>query len=105
MTDKVRKQLGEPQNELEEETLAYIESLITEMIGEDILGKHLDLASCLEFCFEKGKKFEVKSGNSGCAKISEEQHFAWVREYFGIEETKKKSETASLDIDFDNLFD
>ena len=82
MTEKVRKQLGEPKNELEKDTLAYIEPLVSEMIGEDIIGKGLTLTKCLEFCFKKGKKFEVKSGNSGCAKISDKQHFAWVREYF-----------------------
>ena len=119
MTEKVRKQLGEPKNDLEKDTLAYIEPLVSEMIGEDIIGKGLTLTKCLAFCFKKGKKFEVKSGNSGCAKISEEQHFAWVREYFGIEgaadialqaeppisEDKKESKPTGLDLDLDSLLD
>lgn len=112
MTEEVRKQLGEPKNELEKDTLAYIEPLITEMIGEDIIGKGLTLKDCLEFCFKNGKKFEVKSGNRGCARISEEQHFAWVREYFGINDTDVqplRNEAAdkpkAFELDFDNLLD
>lgn len=112
MTDKVKKQLGEPKNDLERDTLNYIEPLITEMIGEDILGKGLTLKGCLESCFKKGKKFEIKSGSSGCARVPDEQHLAWVREYFGIEgaaEQIKKAEEpkkpAKLELDLDDLFD
>lgn len=118
MTDKVRKQLGEPKNDLEKDTLAYIEPLVSEMIGEDIIGKGLTLKGCLEFCFKKGKKFEVRSGSSGCARITEEQHFAWVREYFGIEGAATtalqanpqsagtgKAGKPALDLDLDSLFD
>lgn len=114
MTQEVRKKLGEPKNDLERDTLNYIEPLITEMIGEDIIGKGLTLKGCLESCFKKGKKFEVKEGSHGVARISEEQHFKWVREYFGIEgilasdkciaiaEPKKP---AGLSLDFDSLLD
>lgn len=118
MTEKIRKQLGDPINDLERDTLNYIEPLITEMIGEDILGKGLTLKGCLESCFKKGKQFEIKSGNSGCARITEEQHFAWVREYFGIEkaatptakaDTSENSGSAKkptrLELDLDDLFD
>lgn len=119
MTDKIRKQLGDPKNDLERDILNYIDPLITEMIGEDILGKGLTLSGCLKHCFEKGKQFEVRSGNSGCARITEEQHFAWVREYFGIEGTVEKIEktdkppeisgsqkkSARLELDLDDLLD
>lgn len=115
MTEKIKKQLGEPKNDLERDTLNYIEPLITEMIGEDIIGKGLTLKGCIEHCFKKGKKFEVKSGNSGCAKISEEQHFAWVREYFGIEgaaapiaksdKPDKPKKVSKLELDLDELFE
>lgn len=118
MTEKIRKQLGEPKNDLERDTLNYIEPLITEMIGEDILGKGLTLKGCLESCFKKGKKFEIKSGGSGCARITEEQHFAWVREYFGIEgaaapiakadmqeKTESPKKPARLELDLNDLFD
>ncbi|MCM1275497.1 MAG: hypothetical protein NC299_09035 [Lachnospiraceae bacterium] len=118
MTEEVRKQLGEPKNDLERDTLAYIEPLVSEMIGEDIIGKGLTLKKCLEHCFEQGKEFEVRSGNRGVAKISEEQHFAWVREYFGIEgaatvssetdvqkPTPEKPGKSALALDLDDLFD
>ncbi len=72
MNENVRKQLGEPKNDLERDTLNYIEPLITEMIGEDIIGKGLTLKGCLEYCFKKGKKFEVRNGSSGCARITDE---------------------------------
>ena len=103
MTQEVRKQLGEPKNDLERDTLNYIEPLITEMISEDI-----------ESCFKKGKKFEVKAGSHGVARISEDQHFKWVREYFGIEEAPSSDKCiaiaepkkpAGLALDFDSLLD
>ncbi len=114
MTDKVRKKLGEPKNDLERDTLAYIEPLITEMIGEDIIGKKLTLKGCLESCFKKGKKFEAREGSHGVAMITPEQHFAWVREYFGIESAPPSDKCISLtaperpdklSIDFDSLLD
>ncbi len=114
MNENVRKQLGTPKNELEKDTLKYIEPLITEMIGEDIIGKKLTLAGCLDYCFKKGHKFEVKNGSRGVAMVTPEQHFAWVREYFGIGEapdptapahTSEPERPDKLSIDFDSLLD
>ena len=99
---------------MERDTLNYIEPLITEMSGEDIIGKGLTLKGCLESCFKKGKKFEVKAGSHGVARISEDQHFKWVREYFGIEEAPSSDKCiaiaepkkpAGLALDFDSLLD
>lgn len=111
MIDKVRKQLGEPKSDLEKDTLEYIEPLVNDMIEEDIIGKGLTLKGCIEFCFKKGKKFEVRTNNTGFARISDEQHFAWVREYFGIEnsvakvEDKAKEKSAALELNLDSLLD
>ena len=117
MNENVKKQLGTPKNELEKDTLKYIEPLITEMIGEDIIGKKLTLKGCLESCFKKGKKFEVRDGSHGVAMITPEQHFAWVREYFGIGEAPDPTAPAptpapapapkdgAVNLDFDSLFD
>lgn len=113
MTEKVRKQLGEPKNIHETVALQHIEPLITEMIGEDIIGKGLTLSKCIEYCFKKGKEFEVKDGNKGMAHVPDEQHFAWVREYFGIEgapkssnpEPAEKKPSNLLDMDFGDMFD
>lgn len=113
MKEEVRKQLGKPKNDLEKDTLNYIEPLVTDMIGEDIIGKGLTLSGCLEYCFKNGKKFEIKNGNKGCARVTEEQHFAWVREYFGIEGAAELSNpkpveekpSKLLDMDFDDMFD
>lgn len=116
MTNEVRKQLGEPKNDLERDTLEYIEPLISEMIGQDIIGKGLTLKGCLEHCYKKGKKFEVRTRNGGIARVTEEQHFAWVREYFGIEraadiapqanpQTSGETKKPALTLDLDSLFD
>ena len=71
MKEEVRKQLGKPKNDLEKDTLNYIEPLVTDMIGEDIIGKGLTHSGCLEYCFKHGKKFEIKSGSKGCARVTE----------------------------------
>lgn len=115
MNENVKKQLGTPKNELEKDTLKYIEPLITEMIGEDIIGKKLTLKGCLESCFKKGKKFEVRDGSHGVAMITPEQHFAWVREYFGIGQAPDPTESGpaaepavndkAVSLDLDALFD
>lgn len=117
--DEAFAKLGEPKNDLERDTLNYIRPLVTEMIAQDIVGKGLTLSKCIHHCFAKGHKFEVKSGGMGIAKVTEEQHFEWVREYFGIEGAAgdplpfpvKESEAAGeqkpirLDLDLDSLFD
>jgi len=55
----------------------------------------------------------VKSGNRGIARISEEQHWKWVCEYFGIspdevsagEPNKSKITVSSAKSDIDSLLD
>ncbi|MDE6733798.1 MAG: hypothetical protein K2J77_13105 [Oscillospiraceae bacterium] len=114
--DEAFAKLGEPKNDLERDTLNYIRPLVSEMIAQDIVGKGLTLSGCIDHCFGKGHKFEVKKGNRGLARVTEEQHFEWVREYFGIEgaaeavppkEPLKLSgeNTPRLDLDLDSLFD
>lgn len=105
--------LGEPKNDLEKDTLEYVKPFVSEMIAQDIVGKGLTLSGCLQHCFNNGRKFETKIGCGSFAKISEEQHFAWVREYFGIEgvpvspkePAKSESANTKLDLDLDSLFD
>lgn len=112
--------LGEPGNDLEKDTLKYVKPFISEMIAQDIVGKGLTLKDCIKHCFDKGKKFEVKTGNGGVAKITEEQHFTWVREYFGIEGAavsaneppktvpyidSKSMNVPKVEFDLDSLFD
>ena len=108
MTEEVRKQLGKPKNDQEKDTLNYIEPLVTDMIGEDIIGKGLTLSGCMKYCFKNGRKFEIRNGNNGCAMVPDEQHLVWVREYFGIEgatEPAEKKSSNTLDIDFGDAFD
>ncbi len=89
MNDEAIKMLGEPGNAMEQEIMDYISAQINEELEKRIIKKKLTVKACLESCFKKGKAFEVKSGNSGIAKVSEEQHWNWVREYFGITEDVK----------------
>lgn len=110
--DEAFAKLREPKNELERDTLNYIRPLVSEMIAQDIVGKGLTLSGCIDHCFGKGHQFEVKKGSRGIAKVTEEQHFEWVREYFGIEGAAAapmpfpvQQKPAKLDLDLDSLFD
>ncbi len=110
--DEAFAKLGEPKNDLERDTLDYIRPLVSEMIAQDIVGKGLTLSGCIDHCFGKGHQFEVKKGSRGLARVTEEQHFEWVREYFGIEGAAVapmpfpvQHKPAKLDLDLDNLFD
>lgn len=110
-----------PANDMEKEIAEHIKPLVTAEVEEKIKKDKLTLKGCLDFCLKKGRKFEVKNGNIGAACISEEQHFKWVRDYFGIKGNVivKKSNIpspasvavaeekpkAALDVDFDSLFD
>lgn len=117
ITEKAKKQLGEPKNGMETEILEYISPLITDELSDKIISGKLTLKDCLEYCFKKGKKFEVKSGKEGIAAVTPDQHFSWVREYFGIKDKTDSNKVIhfaaakaasapsnGLDIDFDSLF-
>ncbi len=106
-----------PANDMEKEIAEHIKPLLTPEVEEKIKNDKLTLRGCLDHCYAKGKKFEVKTGNRGIARISEEQHFKWVSEYFGIkgkadlpspsvpDPVMDKPKTAALNLDFDSLFD
>lgn len=80
------QKLGKPGDAMEQEIMDYISAQTDEELEKRIIEKKLTVKACVDFCFNKGKSFEVKRGNEGIAKISEEQHWKWVREYFGINE-------------------
>ncbi len=102
-----------PANEMEREIAEHIKPLLTPEVEEKIEKDKLTLDGCLKSCYDKGKKYQVKTTGGGIARISEEQHFKWVREYFGIKGTvpcqgTKPAEAAkngALNIDLDSLFD
>lgn len=92
-----------PKNEIEREIADYIKPLVTPEIEEKIEKEKLTLAGCWDYCHKKGAKYKV--GN--CARISEEQHFAWVRGYFGAKATKSAPSASgkALSIDLDDLLE
>lgn len=113
----MEKLIGKASNPMEKEIEEYIKPFITPEIERYITEKKLTLKGCLEHCFKKGKAFEVKMGNRGYAPITQEQHFKWVSEYFGIKggvpsvpvsataaaESEEKHFNA-VELDFDDLF-
>ncbi len=117
MTENTLKLLGKPANPMEQGILEYITPMIFTQQENVIEYKKLTLKGCVEFCMKKGKKYEIKSGSYGFAPIPPEQHFGWVREYFGINNEPKsdkviqfspkpeaaRSPSFGLDIDFDSL--
>lgn len=113
----MEKLIGKANNPMEKEIADFLKVAITPEIEKNITDKKLTLKGCLEFCFAKGKKYEVKTGKTGFAPITQEQHFKWVAEYFGIkdstppvpsaapamDEPEEKSSDAVV-LDFDDLF-
>ena len=114
------KIFNNPANPMEQEIADYIKPLLTPEVEEKIKKDKLTLKGCLEYCHKKGKKFEVKSGNTGFAMVTPEQHWKWEREYFCIKDEATapapihihKPEAAAhqaakgaLNLDLDKLFD
>lgn len=102
-----------PANDMEKEIAEYIKPLVTAEVEDKIKEDKLTLKGCMEHCKSKGKKFAV----NGVARVSDEQHWKWVREYFGIKgkadlpsssvsaPVEDKPKAAALNLDFDSLFD
>lgn len=117
MTEHTLKLLGKPANDMEKGILEYITPMIFMPQENVIESKKLTLRGCVEHCMKNGKKFEIRSGNHGFAPISPEQHFAWVREYFGLDDTgtlpkaipmptaQPVTAAPALNINLDDLFD
>lgn len=110
LTEDAKKQLGKADTPLEKEMLEYIEPLADTTVCEKIIKNKLTLKGCWEYCHKSGKKFAV--GN--CAAIPPEQHFEWVRKYFGISEAPQSDKVIHLSaakvssngpaVDFTDLF-
>ena len=80
-------QLGEPANEMEADTLEFVLGAMDQLLEQRILDKKLSLSKCIDYCMNKGHSIEIKCGKTGFAPVTPDQHFAWVREYFGISGT------------------
>lgn len=101
-----------PANDMEKEIAEYIKPLVTSEVADKIKKDKLTLKGCMEHCKSKGKKLAV----NGMARVSYEQHWKWVREYFGLKgksdlpspsvpaPAEEKSKAAALNLDFDSLF-
>lgn len=76
--------LGKPKNDLEEEIAERLSPLLTNEDIERIKKDKLTLSGCVAKCMQNGHRYEVKSGKSGIAMISPEQHWKWVSDYFGV---------------------
>ena len=90
---------------MEIDTAEHIKPFITEEVAKNIIDKKLTLAGCFKYCHDKGKAFEIKTDKGGFAPVTQEQHFTWCREYFGITSTIPAAAPGSLGLDIDNLFD
>lgn len=76
--------LGMAKNPMEEEIAEKILPLLTPEDEQRIKANKLTLTGCMDKCMQNGRKYEVKSGNKGIARITEEQHWNWVYSYYGI---------------------
>ena len=104
-----------PANPMEQEIANHIKPLLTLEVEAKIEKDKLTLKGCVKYCYDKGKKFIIKSGKDGIAHIDDEQHWKWVREYFGITDEaaapppihmyKPEAAKGALDLDLESLFD
>ena len=83
--------LGKATNPMEEEIAETILPLLTVEDEDRIAKDKLTLSGCMQKCMENGRKYEVRNGNRGIARISEEQHWKWVFAYYGIKGQKTTS--------------
>lgn len=80
--------LGKATNPMEEEIAETILPLLTVEDEDRIAKDKLTLSGCMQKCMENGRKYEVRNGNRGIARITEEQHWKWVFDYYGIKGQK-----------------
>lgn len=111
MITKALKIFDNPKTPMETDTAEFIKPLIGELEAINIIDKMLTLTGCMKYCFNKGKKFEIKSGNAGTAAVTQKQHFEWCTEYFGLKmpadinvRSVEPKPAAAVEIDFDSLF-
>ena len=64
--------------------LAVCLPLLTVEDEDRIAEKKLTLSGCMQKCMENGHKYEIKVGNRGIARVTEEQHWKWVFAYYGL---------------------
>lgn len=76
--------LGKATNPMEEEIAETILPLLTVEDEDRIAEKKLTLSGCMQKCMENGHKYEIKVGNRGIARVTEEQHWKWVFAYYGL---------------------
>ncbi len=83
--------LGKATNPMEEEIAETILPLLTVEDEDRIAEKKLTLSGCMQKCMKNGRKYEVRNGNRGIARVTEEQHWKWVFAYYGIKGQKTTS--------------
>lgn len=95
--EKIDKEMEQGNGNLK----AVANYIIDKLLGsEENAEKILDEKKSLKGCFSEITSKAKKQAENNCAMIDDQTVFAWVREYFGVEESEKKPEGSNI-FDFD----
>lgn len=91
MSEKINKAIAHITDECKEnEHLIPFEEYLTSICTtDDVADKILNESKSLKGCFEKMKSIAQKRAKNNCAYVPPEEGFRIIREYYGIEDSKK----------------
>lgn len=93
MSEKTNRAIARITDECKgnEHLIPFEEYLTSICTTDDVADKILNNDKSLKGCFEKMKNIARSRAKNGCAYIPPEEGFRIIREYYGIEDSKKTS--------------
>ena len=93
MSEKINKAIARITDECKgnEHLIPFEEYLTSICTTDDVADKILNRDKNLKGCFEKMKSIAQKRAKNNCAYIPPEEGFSIIRDYYGIDESKKNS--------------
>lgn len=91
MSEKINKAIARITDECKgnEHLIPFEEYLTSICTTDDVADKILNRDKSLKGCFEKMKSIAQKRAKNNCAYIPPEEGFRIIRDYYGIEDSKK----------------
>lgn len=91
MSEKINKAIAHITDECKgnEHLIPFEEYLTSICTTDDVADKILNRDKSLKGCFEKMKSIAQKRAKNNCAYVPPEEGFRIIRDYYGIEDSKK----------------
>lgn len=91
MSEKINKAIAHITDECKgnEHLIPFEEYLTSICTTDDVADKILNESKSLKGCFEKMKSIAQKRAKNNCAYVPPEEGFRIIRDYYGIEDSKK----------------